>query len=141
LESNSSLESKKWDSDNLFEWSIYNSRLCLCPLGASGHSQRFFEVMSIGKVPVFFGERNIKFPLDWVIDWKNLIPIIYIEDLNSNKCIDVIEEWLDKSDDELNEVGRKCRNIYFKYFYDWNILKREIRNRMKNSPKIGFHKL
>jgi hypothetical protein len=124
--------------DGLYKKSIYQSRLCLAPAGCGPQSARFFEIMSSGNIPVFIGDKNTKFPLDWIINWKDLVPIIYLEDLESKKGKNIINEWLEKCDKELNWHRVKIKEIYDKYLSvnKKDILKTEIENRIYNIYKI-----
>ena len=90
--------------------------------------------MSIGSIPVFMGDRNTKFPLDWIINWKNLIPMIYFEDLETKRARNIISEWLEKSNNELDVCRSKIKEIYDKYLSrdKIGILRLEIEKKIKN---------
>jgi hypothetical protein len=69
----------------------------LCPRGTGMNSIRFFEVMSMGKVPVLISDGCV-LPLENEIDWDDLI--VRIPEDRIDAAGDILAEWLKGHDQE-----------------------------------------
>jgi len=105
---------EKLSSDlyNSYVESITNSRYVLCPRGDANQSQRFFEVLSAGRIPVLINS-NIVFP-------KNDLPYFNKVFLNLN-IFESAKSWERKirqfnnkiySDEKFVEISKKIHHIY-----------------------------
>jgi len=103
----------------------------LCVPGGNGiQSIRFFEALAATTIPVYIGNNETKFPLDWIIDWDKAA--IRIGDKNgplgfkkirsrgrgSITVHDVLDKLLLMSTEEINERRRYIFKIFNQYMVD-----------------------
>lgn len=86
------------------------SKFCLCPRGYGNTSFRLYEAMQLGAVPVYISN---DFFLPWSdeLDWNEFCVII-----DSKNLHDVPSILSSISNEKINEMSNKAKDIYYKYF-------------------------
>lgn len=97
-----------------FVENIRQSNYTLCIRGSANYSLRLFETMCLGRIP-FLVDTDSVLPCEDKINWKSLIPIIPIKEVNH------IAEYISDyhsglHPDEFVEKQIECRKIYETYF-------------------------
>ncbi len=89
---------------------IVNSDYTLCIRGAGNYSNRFYEVISCGRIPIFV-DTDCVLPWDSVINWKKYTVSLNEKELNTivNK---VLEFHNRLSPDEFIEMQHACRKLW-----------------------------
>lgn len=95
-----------------FKQNILDSHFNISNRGRGNFSMRFYQVMSLGRIPVLINSDMI-FPFENEINWDDLI----ITGKNESELVNNIHTWWEnKSDKEVIEVQRKCKQIFDDYF-------------------------
>jgi hypothetical protein len=94
-------------SNSYFEL-MNDTKFILCPRGAGVNSIRFFESISLGRIPVVIGN-DFKMPLCDYIDWDSLI-------VRLNDSLDDLDEKISAADIDSGEKLRCIWNNYFDRF-------------------------
>lgn len=95
--------------------SLEESKFVLCPRGVGKNSIRFFEVLAKCNVPIYVGDKETKFPLDWLIDWNVACFRIPFEDILDGTYISHIENILASTVDAINVRRRYIFRIYHQF--------------------------
>ena len=98
---------------------ILESKFTLCPRGWGTNSIRLFESMKLGVAPIIISDEWV-FPRG--IDWAEFSIIIKSKDLNKLESIVTGYEY------QYEEMGRKAKHVYDKYFSDKNYFLYIIQN-------------
>lgn len=97
----------------LFVRSMAESKLVLAARGGGLSCYRFFEAMSAGRVPVLLAD-DWELPHANLIDWPSCI--IQIPERDASKAGPILLDYLSRtSDDELAEMGCRCRQAWCAY--------------------------
>ncbi len=92
---------------------ILESDYALCVRGDANQSTRFFEVLSLGRIPVFV-DTDIALPLEDKINYKEFCLFVDYRDLH--KIDRVISEFHRSiSSEEFENIQRKAREAFEKY--------------------------
>lgn len=105
-------ERDRLNARNRYIPSVQDSRFVLCPRGRGPNSIRFFETLASANVPIFIGEPETKFPLDWIIDWDLACIRIDGRTLADGSYADALDHILELP---LAEVNRRRRYIFSIY--------------------------
>lgn len=113
-----------------------NSKFILCPRGAGLSSIRFFESISLGRIPVVIGN-EAKIPLSDHIDWDSLI--VRVKD-----SLEDLDEKIMSAD---IRSGEKLRYVWGKYFKNFDaFLDFSLNSSLKKNKKtlkiltdFGYH--
>ncbi|MBM4136783.1 MAG: glycosyltransferase [Nitrospira sp.] len=100
--------------------SIADSLTVLCPRGTGENTYRFFETMSMGRIPVLIAD-SCALPFEDEIDYDSFI--LRIPESEVMNAGTIIVNWLSQhSTEELIEKCRKSRQIWKIYFKcsEWN---------------------
>lgn len=106
-------ETRKKTRTHMIE-SIRDSIAVLCPAGTGKVTIRFFEVMSMGRIPILISE-NCPLPFEEDIDYDSFI--LRIDENKVEKADEIISSWL--SSQTLDQLQEKCmqnRRIWEHYF-------------------------
>lgn len=96
-----------------FVRNIISSDYTLCIRGDANQSTRFFEVLSLGRIPVFV-DTNIALPLSDIIDYKEFCIFVDYRDVkNIDKSIYTFHQSV--SPKKFEDMQRKAREAYEKY--------------------------
>ena len=93
--------------------SIVESDYVLCARGANNTSWRFYETLSLGRIPVFV-DTDCVLPYDFLLPWRDYCVWIDRSDLeNIGERVATFHEGL--SEDEFVELQRECRRLWEEY--------------------------
>jgi hypothetical protein len=94
--------------DNMLE-----SDLALCVKGDGNFSYRFYEALSLGRIPLFI-DTDCVLPLSDKIDYDSFILRVPFTDIA--KLPELVEGWWNGvSETEFGEMQKKARNVYAQY--------------------------
>jgi hypothetical protein len=105
---------------------IEGSHFTICNRGNGNYSMRFYQTLSLGRIPVLIDTDQI-FPFPDKIDWHE----IAIIGKNEKECITKIKYWWIHYDIELIQL--KCKNIFKKYFNSSTFLDNLINDLYNNN--------
>jgi hypothetical protein len=116
----------------LFVGSLKDSITILCPAGMGKGSIRFFEAMSMGRIPVLISD-DCMLPFEDEIDYSAFS--LRINESDIEKAGDILSEWLGSHSSE--ELRNKCmtsRSVWENYLRDKTFAMRtfEKLHRLKN---------
>ena len=94
---------------NDFIKNIENSHFTICNRGNGNYSMRFYQTLSLGRIPVLIDTDQI-FPYHNEINWNE----IAIIGRDEKECITKIKYWWIHYD--IENIQLKCRNIFEQYF-------------------------
>jgi hypothetical protein len=120
----------------LFVGSLKDSITILCPAGMGKGSIRFFEAMSMGRIPVLISD-DCMLPFEDEIDYSAFS--LRINESDIEKAGDILSEWLGSHSSE--ELRNKCmtsRSVWENYLRDKTFALRTLEKlrRLKNAqPK------
>jgi tetratricopeptide (TPR) repeat protein len=100
--------------------SIADSLTVLCPRGTGENTYRFFETMSMGRIPVLIAD-TCALPFEDDIDYDSFM--LRIPESEVVKAGTIIAEWLSRhSTEELLNKCKRSRQIWEQYFKcsEWN---------------------
>ncbi|MDD2273741.1 MAG: glycosyltransferase [Desulfuromonadaceae bacterium] len=104
----------------LFIRSLADSWLAVCPRGAGVNSYRFFETLSMGRIPVLLSD-DCQLPFEENIDYDRII--VKIPESSAEHSAELIARWLSSQTVEsLLDRCRLARNMWEQYFAcpQWN---------------------
>ncbi|HFG0576608.1 TPA: exostosin family protein [Flavobacterium psychrophilum] len=117
-----------------FKNNILNSHFTICNRGMGNFSIRFYQVLSLGRIPVLL-DTDMVFPFDKKINWDSYIIKAKTETQLTQK---INNWWTQKNETDVIEVQQKYRQLFEDYFSEkgfgsqiFNFLIIE-----KNNPKI-----
>lgn len=110
----SKFESVRQERIKMFRDSIVESLLTFCPRGSGENTMRFFEVMSLGRIPVFIGDSCV-FPFEDKIDWNDVCLRIPEKDIPNMES--VIKDYIKSIGKKgLLDKGKKARTVWEEFF-------------------------
>jgi hypothetical protein len=104
---------------------IKNSHLPLVIRGNGNYSLRFFEVLSLGRVPLFI-DTDTPLPLEDEIDYDSFMLRVNYKNIHKLNEI-VVDFWENTSEEKFNEMQKKARcvfenslrvDVFYKDFFD-----------------------
>lgn len=107
---------------------IKESDYFLCPRGDGNFSVRFYETLSLGRIPVLI-DTDIELPFSNIIDYNSFLIKINIKDIN--KIDDIILNFHSAvSGYDFEQMQKKCRQAFDQYLnihvFFRDVLKREF---------------
>ncbi len=94
-----------------FKTNILESHFTICNRGVGNFSMRFYQVLSLGRIPVLI-DSDMIFPFENEINWDNLI----IKANNEIELVNKIENfWKVKSENKIIEFQINCKKIFQEY--------------------------
>jgi hypothetical protein len=98
----------------LFKESLRDSLMVLCPAGTGKNTIRFFEVMSMGRIPILVSD-DCMLPFEDKIDYSSFI--LRIDENQVEKADEIIADWIEShSIDELISKCKVSRATWENYF-------------------------
>ena len=95
-----------------FKKNILDSHFTLSNRGKGNFSIRFYQVLSLGRIPALI-DTDMVFPFEDEIDWDKII----IKTKTEKALIKKITSWWEtKSDTEIIEIEKKCKEVFDYYF-------------------------
>ncbi len=92
---------------------ILESDYTICMRGHGNYSIRFYETLSLGRIPIFI-DTDCLLPFQDEIDYKSLFPWIDVKDLPYAAEI-LLEFHNNLSNDEFINLQEKCRNLWLEH--------------------------
>ena len=108
-------ERERRNEQNAYLRSVADSRFVLCPRGGGPQSIRFYETLACANVPVFVGDREAKFPLDWIIDWSTAAFRIDCQQVADGSYAERLDEILATPLAEVNRRRAYIFRIYWQF--------------------------
>jgi hypothetical protein len=91
-----------------FKTNILHSHLTLSNRGAGNFSMRFYQVLSLGRIPVLL-DSDMVFPFEDQINWDE----VCIKAKTEKELIAKIPTWWkSRSNDEVKQIQLRCKKIY-----------------------------
>ncbi|MCB9437848.1 MAG: exostosin family protein [Anaerolineales bacterium] len=92
---------------------IYHSDYTVCIRGSGNFSQRFYETMCLGRIPIFVNTDSV-LPYDFILDWKK--HSIWVEQHEIKHIADIVADFHSRlSPDDFIELQRQSRQIWLDY--------------------------
>ena len=95
-----------------FKNNILNSHFTLSNRGRGNFSIRFYQVLSLGRIPALI-DTDMLFPFEEEIDWDSLIIKTKTEHNLVNK---ILLFWKTKEEAEIIAIQKRCKAIFDTYF-------------------------
>ena len=92
---------------------MLNSDLALAIKGDGNYSYRFYEALSLGRVPILL-DTDCVLPLENIIDYKEFVIFVNAEDVSRIDEV-VAEKWGNISNDKFLSMQRRAREMFEKY--------------------------
>jgi len=111
---------KMGEQRNKFLNSMKDSWSVLCPRGAGENTFRFFEVMSMGRIPILIADTCL-LPFEDEIDYDSFI--LRIPEADAAGAGSIIADWFSQqTEDDLIKKCKKSREVWERYFKcsEWN---------------------
>ena len=96
-----------------FVRNILDSDYTLCVKGNANQSTRFFEVLNLGRIPLFV-DTDIALPLDRIIAYKNFCVFVDYRDIKKASKI-LVDFHSSISPEKFKDMQHKAREAYDKY--------------------------
>ncbi|MDB5224835.1 MAG: Exostosin family protein [Candidatus Adlerbacteria bacterium] len=94
---------------------IQNAHFTLAPRGDGNYSLRFFETLSLGRIPVLI-DTDTPLPLEDVINYDEFVVRVPWQDID--KLPDIVADWYaSKTPDEWAAASTKARKAFETYLY------------------------
>lgn len=100
---------------------IKQSLFTLAPRGDGNYSLRFYETLSLGRIPILI-DTDMILPLEELIPYNEIILRVPYEQLNQLSDI-VYDFWNGKRDIEIEDMQKKAREIFLNHLYFPNFLR------------------
>jgi hypothetical protein len=111
---------------------IKNNLFTFCYRGAGNFSERFYETLMMGRIPIVINT-NCLFPYDDIIDYNGVGLFIHEYELDQNMNLgERITAYYEQNKHRLLEIQQNNRALYLKYFHTsklWNTFFRYIREK------------
>jgi len=115
---------------------ITNSHFTICNRGRGNFAIRFYQTLSLGRIPVFI-DSDMILPFESEIDWNSIVVKGKDEiDLSNN----LVHFWNSKNESEIIETQKKCASVYNSYLSPESFakhLEKQIIYKMK-TPSTDF---
>lgn len=96
-----------------FVTNVLESDYTLCMRGGGNYSVRFYETLSLGRIPVFI-DTDCLLPFDDDIDYRGIFPWIDIEDLP--RAAEILLDFHSKlSNDDFKALQMTCRYLWLEH--------------------------
>jgi hypothetical protein len=95
-----------------FKNNILNSHFTLCNRGAGNFSIRFYQVLSLGRIPIVLNDNTV-LPFEDLINWQDYI---IIENTLEKLYDKTLKYWKSNSPEQIINNQKKCRELYDKFF-------------------------
>ena len=93
---------------------IYGSDYTICMRGIGNYSYRFYETLSLGRIPVFINT-DCLLPWDKIINYRELFPWIELNEIPY--AVEILLDFhYSHSDDEFIELQKHCRELWLRHF-------------------------
>lgn len=90
---------------------LINSHFTICNRGRGNFAIRFYQALSLGRIPVLI-DSDMAFPFEDAINWDDVI----VKAKNENELAEkIVLWWQNKNDLEVINAQLKCREIYDQY--------------------------
>lgn len=90
---------------------LINSHFTICNRGRGNFAIRFYQALSLGRIPVLI-DSDMIFPFENIINWDEII----IKAKNETKLSEkIVNWWKSKNNSEVINAQLKCREIYDSY--------------------------
>lgn len=89
---------------------MQESDFCLAPKGDGNYSLRFFEALSLGRIPVLIDTETV-LPFEDKINYDDVIVRIPLQDIKNTGKV-VADVYTNMTDDEFVQRQQKARNIF-----------------------------
>ena len=100
---------------------IKNSLFTLAPRGDGNYSLRFYETLSLGRIPILI-DTDMPLPLRDLVNYEECIVRVPADRLSEISSI-VHDFWSSHSDEELQQMQIRARAIFSEYLYYPHFLK------------------
>ena len=108
--SKATIEGDKDQIRNEFISSIKDSDLALVVRGNGNFSLRFFEVLSLGRIPLFI-DTDTPLPLENEIDYDSFM--LRVEHKDIHKIPEIVEKfWQETTPEQFIEMQKKAREVF-----------------------------
>jgi len=111
---------------------IKNNLFTFCYRGAGNFSERFYETLMMGRIPIVINT-NCLFPYDDIIDYNEVGLFIHEYELDQNMNLgERITAYYEQNKHRLIEIQQNNRALYLKYFQKsklWNTFFRHIKDK------------
>jgi len=114
---------------------IVESDYALCVKGDANQSTRFFEALSLGRIPLLV-DTNIVFPLEEVINYKDFCVFVDYRDMN-NLSNRLSEFHKNVSNEEFRNMQLKAREAFKAYFRINAFTKYLMKDLKDKADKLG----
>ena len=89
---------------------LVNSDYVFCCRGSGNYSNRFYEVLSCGRIPIFL-DTDCKLPLEGSINWKDYC--IWIDEADTSNIAEIVADYHSNlSDTEFKDLQHECRKLW-----------------------------
>ena len=113
---------------------IIESDYTFCFRGAANYSLRFYETLSLGRIPLFINT-NCILPLEGKVDWKNIV--LWIEEGELDNIVEKIHDYHSAmTNNQFIEKQQYCREIWETYLSKEGFIK-HYHDMIKPSISIG----
>jgi len=116
---------------------IINSQYSLCAKGDANQSTRFFEVLSLGRIPIFI-DTDCVLPLEDKIDYRDFCLFIDYKDIDNVEEI-IFRFHQNISDEDFENIQRRAREVYVEYLRIDSYTK-YLMDILREKTKNGSHK-
>lgn len=107
-------EEQRRERKRLFEDSLVNSLTVLCPRGSGQNSNRFFEAMSMGRIPILVSD-TCELPFSDEIDYASFM--LRIPESEIANAGSILYDWLQRHTfGQLLDRCRMARNVWERFF-------------------------
>ncbi len=90
-----------------------DSDFCLSVKGDGNASVRFYEILSLGRIPLFIDTESL-LPFEDKINYRSLMPWVDYKNIEDAPII-VGKFYASLSNEEFKNIQRKCREVFEKY--------------------------
>lgn len=112
----------KADRDNYFHptkvefvQNIIDSDYTVCVRGGGNFSVRFYETLSLGRIPIFI-DTDSRLPYDFIIDWKK--HFIWVDQKDIHRLPEIVLDFHSRlSDNDFAALQERCRQIWLQWFF------------------------
>jgi len=95
-----------------FKNNILDSHFTVCNRGAGNFSIRFYQVLSLGRIPIVLNDNTV-LPFEDLINWQDYI---IIENTLEKLYDKTLEYWKSNTPEQIINNQKKCCELYDKFF-------------------------
>lgn len=117
---------------------LIESDVIFCPRGEANASQRFYEALSMGRIPLVI-DTDVDFPLKSVIPYESFVIMVpYKDRMNAGKYVEAF--FAELNDESYAEIQKMAQHYFKKYlslngFYSYLFVDEEIRKLIEFAEK------